>query len=258
MRVVKIGGRAQADPRLASAVRAAWSAAPRDMCIVHGGGDELSAMQRALGREAAFIGGRRVTSQADLELLRMVLSGVVNKRIVNALVAAGLPAVGVSGEDGGLIGAELIDRETLGFAGRPVTINVHLLRTLLKAGYLPVISPVGYDETTANPAGGGVLNVNGDDAAAALAAALQATELILIADVEGVHDGAHDVVSNLNVESAREMIASGAATGGMAAKLESAQAALGAGVSCVRICDLTGLSQTDRGTSITQSQSVAL
>ena len=118
--------------------------------MVHGGGDEVSAMQRALGREPAFVGGRRVTSEGDLELLRMVLSGVVNKRLVNAMVAAGLSAVGISGEEGALIGAELIDAASLGFAGQPVTVNVALLRTLLNAGLLPLISPVGYNATSPN------------------------------------------------------------------------------------------------------------
>jgi acetylglutamate kinase len=212
-------------------------------------------MQRALGREVAFVGGRRVTSQGDLELLRMVLSGVVNKRLVNALVAAGLPAVGISGEDGALIGAELIDAASLGFAGQPVAINADLLRTLLDARYLPVISPVGYDVASRN---GGALNVNGDDAAAAIAAALEADELLLIADVEGVRDGRGQVVSNLSTEAARELTANGIAVGGMPAKLESARAALIAGVVRVRICDLSGLSNSDRGTSLTQSQSVAL
>jgi acetylglutamate kinase len=215
----------------------------------------MSAMQRALGREVAFVGGRRVTSQADLELLRMVLSGVVNKRLVNALVAAGLPAVGISGEDGALIGAELIDAAALGLAGQPVAIKADLLRTLLDARYLPVISPVGYDVASRN---GGALNVNGDDAAAAIAAALEADELLLIADVEGVRDGRGEVVSNLSTEAARELTANGIAVGGMRAKLESAQAALIAGVVRVRICDLSGLSNSDRGTSLTQSQSVAL
>src|ERR1700681_1907512 len=101
MRVAKIGGRAQGDPDLAPILREAWEASPGKLCIVHGGGDEVSAMQRALGREAVFVGGRRVTSEEDLELLRMVLSGVVNKRLVNALVTGGLPAGGVSGEDAG-------------------------------------------------------------------------------------------------------------------------------------------------------------
>src|SRR3954469_21554055 len=97
MRVVKIGGRAQNDPRVASALSRAWNDSPNSLCVVHGGGDEISSMQRALGREATFVGGRRVTSHDDLELLRMVLSGVLNKRLVNSLVAAGIPAVGLSG-----------------------------------------------------------------------------------------------------------------------------------------------------------------
>jgi len=255
MRVVKIGGRAQADPRLATTLLEAWNADPGQLCVVHGGGDEMSAMQRALGKNAVFVGGRRVTSEGDLELLRMVLSGVVNKRLVNALVAAGLPAVGISGEDGALIGAELIDAASLGFAGQPVTVKADLLRTLLNAGYLPVISPVGYNMTSPN---GGPLNVNGDDAAAAIAAALEADELLLIADVEGVRDSEGEVISSLSTETARGLAASGIAVGGMAAKLESAEAALTAGVARVRICDLAGLSDVERGTFITQSQSVAL
>jgi len=213
----------------------------------------MSAMQRALGKEASFVGGRRVTSRGDLELLRMVLSGAVNKRLVNSLVAAGVPAVGLSGEDDALIGAEVIDAVSLGFAGRPTAINVQLLRTLLSAGYMPVISPVGYDATSGK---GGTLNVNGDDAAAAIAAALEAEELLLIADVEGVRGAKGDFVPVLSLESARELIASGVAAGGMAAKLESAHAALLGGVDRVRICDLAGLVDNERGTFITQSQGV--
>lgn len=255
MRVVKIGGRAQADPRLASILRDVWAATPGELCVVHGGGDEVSAMQRALGRKPAFVGGRRATSEADLELLRMVLSGLVNKRLVSSLVAAGLPAVGISGEDGALIGAEVIDAASLGFAGQPVIVKVDLLRTLLNAGYLPVISPVGYNATSPK---GGPLNINGDDAAAAIAAALEADELLLVADVEGVIDGDGDVVSHLSTESARELAANGIAVGGMAAKLESAEAALSAGIARVRISDLDGLGDVERGTVITQSQSVSL
>jgi acetylglutamate kinase len=253
IRVVKIGGRAQSDPRLAAALYQAWNDSPNSLCVVHGGGDEITAMQRALGREAAFVGGRRVTSQSDLELLQMVLSGIVNKRLVNSLVQAGIPAVGLSGEDDALIRAEQIDAATLGFAGRPTAINVQLLRTLMDGGYMPVISPVGYDACSGK---GGVLNVNGDDAAAAIAVSLDAEELLLIADVEGVRDSQGEFVQNLSIDLARELIATGVAAGGMAAKLESAHAALAAGVDRVRICDLSGLVDSERGTSITQSQGV--
>lgn len=252
-RVVKIGGRAQGDSRFASALGEAWNNAPKSLCVVHGGGDEISAMQRALGREPTFVGGRRVTSKSDLDLLRMVLSGLVNKRLVNSLVAAGIPAVGLSGEDDSLIGAEIIDADSLGFAGRPTAINVQLLRTFMDAGYMPVISPIGYDVMSGK---GGALNVNGDDAAAAIAAALGAEELLLIADVEGVLDAQGDLVQVLSIESSRDLIASGVAAGGMAAKLESAHAALLAGVDRVRICDIEGLADSERGTFITQSQGV--
>jgi acetylglutamate kinase len=212
-------------------------------------------MQRALGKEAAFIGGRRITSEADIELLRMILSGVVNKRLVNSLLATGLPAVGISGEDGGLIGAEPIDAASLGFAGRPITVKADLLRTLLNARYLPVISPLGYDATSSK---GGALNVNGDDAAAAIAAALEADELLLIVDVEGVRGDGGEITPSLSTEAARELTVNGIAVGGMAAKLESAEAALLAGVGRVRICDLAGLGDDERGTFIIQSQSVVL
>ena len=255
MRVVKIGGRAQADARLTTTLADAWNAAPGEICVVHGGGDEVSAMQRALGREAAFVGGRRVTSQGDLELLRMVLSGIVNKRVVNSLVAAGLPAVGLSGEDAALIGAEVIDAASLGFAGRPISVNETLLRALMNAGFLPVISPVGYNATSST---GGTLNVNGDDAAAAIAAALDADELVFIVDVDGVKDGQGELVPNVSIDAARGLVASGVASNGMAAKLESAETALVSGVNRVRICGLAGLNDEERGTFITQSQSVAL
>ena len=254
-RVLKMGGRAQGDPRLFPLLSEAWNESPNSFCLVHGGGDEVSAMQRALGREVAFVGGRRVTSNADLDLLRMVLSGVVNKRLVNGLVAAGVPAVGLSGEDGALISAHAIDSATLGFAGRPSGINVKLLRTMMGGGFLPVISPVAYD---AGGTGGGALNVNGDDAAAAIAAALGAEELVLVADVEGVLDDHGELIQALTAESARELIESGTAVEGMAAKLESASSALLSGVERVRICGLTGLTDSNRGTFITQTQGVAI
>lgn len=255
MRIVKIGGRAQANPQLPKMLHDAWHAAPGSLCVVHGGGDDMSAMQRALGREPVFVGGRRVTSEGDLELLRMVLSGVVNKRLVNSFLAAGIPAIGISGEDGKLIGAEIVDLKTLGFAGRPIKINVEFLQSLLNAGFLPVISPVSYNATSSK---GGALNVNGDDAAAAIAAAIGADELLLVADVEGVRGAEGEIISNLSGEFARELIANRIAVGGMAAKIESAQTALAAGVSSVRICDLDGLIDSERGTFVTLSQSIAL
>jgi acetylglutamate kinase len=185
----------------------------------------------------------------------MVLSGVVNKRLVSLLVGADVPAVGISGEDGALISAAFIDRAVLGYAGRPVSINKELLVSLMNSGYLPIISPVAFNGETGV---GGALNVNGDDAAAAIAAALGAGELLFIADVEGVLDTESRVLTALTLEQARDMIANGTAAAGMAAKLESAETALLKGVASVRICALRGLTDAQCGTFLTQSQSVAI
>lgn len=145
-RVVKIGGRAQSAPDLVSRIADAWKAAPKSFCVVHGGGDEISAMQRRVGVEPSFLNGRRITTREDVDTVRMVLSGLVNKRLVSALVAAGVPAVGISGEDAGMITATPIDADGLGRAGKPVSVNVDLIRTLLDAGYLPVISPLASED----------------------------------------------------------------------------------------------------------------
>jgi len=136
-----------------------------------------------------------------------------------------------------------------------VKVNADLLRSLLNAGYLPVISPVAYDASSPN---GGALNVNGDDAAAAIAAALGAEELLLVSDVEGVRDADGVTFQSLSGDSARELIMTGIAAGGMAAKIESAREALAGGVGSVRICDLNGLVDDQVGTFITLSQSVAI
>ena len=116
-RVIKIGGRAQSAPDLVSRLAAAWKAAPKSFCVVHGGGDEISAMQRRVGSEPSFVDGRRITTREDVEIVRMVLSGMVNKRLVSSLVAAGVPAVGISGEDAGTIIATPIDANGLGRQG---------------------------------------------------------------------------------------------------------------------------------------------
>lgn len=245
-RVVKLGGRAQSADALASAIVAAWRECAA-MCVVHGGGDEISALTRRLGGEPSFAGGRRVTTAEDLDTIRMVLSGLVNKRLVAQLNAAGAPAVGLSGEDAGLITAKPLGIAEFGFVGMPVSINTSLIETLWLGGLLPVVSPLASNAD----ATGTALNVNGDDAAAALAIALDADELLLIADVEAVLDSDGRAIEELDVDEARALIASGVARNGMAAKLEGAYAALAGGVQSVRIGDLTALDDPARGTTIT-------
>lgn len=251
-RVVKLGGRAQSADTLPSLVASAWHTSPA-LCIVHGGGDEITALQRAFGSEPKFAGGRRITTQDDLEIIRMVLSGSVNKRLVSRFSAAGANAVGISGEDAQLIGAEPLGIAEFGYAGMPARINTAIIETLWLAGYLPVVSPVA--ASLAHP--GTALNVNGDDAAAALAVALSADELLLVADVEGVLDSDGDVIAQLDVDQARALITAGVAQGGMAAKLEAAYAALAGGVRTVRIADLAALNDLARGTRVTLAESLA-
>lgn len=248
IRVIKVGGRPQGDATLPDALAAAHRAAPGSLVVVHGGGDEVSMLQRALGVTAQFTGGRRVTSALDLEIIRMALSGSANKRLVSALVGTGVPALGLSGEDAALLTALPLDEAQFGFVGLPSTVNVALMQYLLDGGYLPVLSPVsrGTGET-----GGATLNVNGDDAAAAIAVALQADELLLVTDVEGVLvEGTPSAV--LNSEDVYRLIGDGTAHGGMGAKLEAALAALGGGVERVRISDIAAIGQADRGTLLTR------
>ena len=244
-RVFKIGGRAQSDAGLADAIRAA--AASDRVVVVHGGGDEVSALQRRLGLTPKFNGGRRVTTADDLEIVRMVLSGSANKRLVATLVSQGVRAVGISGEDDGLLCARATSRETLGEVGAPTRVDARLVELLISGGFVPVISPLARDEDT-----GGTLNVNGDDAATALAIAIGADELVLVADVPGVlAEGV--VVSELDVERASTFIENGTARDGMAAKLQAARRAVELGVARVRIGNIDAIRSARAGTAITLS-----
>lgn len=243
VRVFKFGGRAQGAAELPSLIASA--AASDRVVVVHGGGDEVSALQRRLGLEPQFVGGRRVTSDADLDVVRMLLSGTVNKRLVAQLLSAGARAVGLSGEDAGLLTARVTDA-TFGRVGRDVEADVSILRELLGGGWLPVVSPLARDRESNTGAG---LNVNGDDAATALAVALGADELCFVADVEGVlENGAR--IPRLDSTSIRELAARGVVQGGMLAKLEAAVAAIEAGVGSVRIGALDAIRDPSAGTTI--------
>jgi acetylglutamate kinase len=247
MLLVKLGGRTQNDPSLPGVIAALWRAMPGRVVVVHGGGDQISALQRLRGEEPVFIGGRRVTTDTALELVRMVLSGLANKQLVSALVAAGAPAVGISGEDAGLLRATPIDAAQFGHSGTPGPVNPGVVHALLAARYLPVISPVAAREEAQAP---GAYNVNGDDAAAAIAAALGADELFLLADVPGVLDANKQRLATLTLDDARALVASGVAGGGMAAKLDACALALAGQVKRVRIGDLAALTVPESGTAI--------
>lgn len=243
--VLKIGGRPQTDPLLPTLIAESWNAVAGAV-VVHGGGDEVSALQKTLGISAQFVDGRRVTSAQDVELVRMVLSGTANKRLVSALVREGVRAIGISGEDASLIAATPVDSGRLGHVGAPQRINSSLLLHLIDGGYLPVVSPVSRN---VGHELGPALNVNADDAAAAIAIAIEAEELTLVSDVPGVL--VDDVVApTLTCGRVRALMQDGRASGGMRAKLIAAIAAVDGGVPRVRITDLGGIKDRLRGTLI--------
>jgi acetylglutamate kinase len=252
IKVIKLGGRIQSDPALAPAIAKLWKSEPRSVCIVHGGGDEISNLQRALGREPSFVNGRRITTDEDVDLVRMVLSGSANKRLVAALSTAGVPAVGVSGEDGEILCAEPIDAATFGRSGKPVSANVDLINVLLDGGFCPVISPVGIDASSTTRE---ALNVNGDDAAAVIAGALSA-ELWLVADVAGVLDKNRTLIPSIDQTMTDALVADGTVNAGMRAKLEAGFHGLAAGAAGVRIAGLNTLAGNETGTLLSLTPSM--
>ena len=184
-----------------------------------------------LGIKSEFVRGKRVTDQATVEVVEMVLSGLVNKRIVQAINDQGGRAVGISGKDDDMMVCEPDDPE-LGFVGKPVEMNVQVLRDLYNAGIIPVVAPVATgvkDNET--------FNVNGDTAAGAIAGALKADRLLLLTDVAGVKNKAGEILTQMSPDEVRAMIADGTIAGGMIPKTETALKALEEGVRAVVILD---------------------
>ncbi|MFD1511144.1 acetylglutamate kinase [Lacimonas salitolerans] len=199
--------------------------------VVHGGGPMINDMLARLGIESSFVRGKRVTDKATVEVVEMVLSGLVNKRIVQAINDQGGRAVGLSGKDANLMVCEPDDPE-LGFVGRPVQMNPQVLRDLFATDIIPVIAPLGtgFGENE-------TFNVNGDTAAGAIAGALQADRLLLLTDVPGVKNTAGEVVTELTPEEVRRMTDDGVIAGGMIPKTQTALEAIAQGVRGVVIID---------------------
>jgi acetylglutamate kinase len=198
--------------------------------IVHGGGPMINKMLARLDIKSEFVNGKRVTDAATVEVVEMVLSGQVNKRIVQAINAQGGKAVGLSGKDANLIVCDQTDPD-LGFVGTPADLDTSILRTMFDADTIPVIAPLGAGRN------GETFNINGDTAAGAIAGALKADRLLLLTDVEGVKDGNGTVVTEMTPEQIRTMTDDGTIAGGMIPKTETALAAIQAGVSAVVILD---------------------
>jgi acetylglutamate kinase len=221
--VVKVGGSLLREESSLPEVARSVSELPGQTVVVHGGGPEITQWQERLGLPVEWRDGLRVTTPESVQVASMVLTGWMNKRIVSALLGTGQVAVGLSGEDGGLLEATRKEGGRLGEVGEVVAVNQILLRALLSAGTTPVISPISRGP------GGVPLNVNADEAAIAVAAALPATRLLLVSDVPGVLVNGQ-VVPSLSAAQAESLIQTGAVTGGMVVKLRQALVAANAGV----------------------------
>jgi acetylglutamate kinase len=198
--------------------------------VVHGGGPMINAMLDKLQIKSDFVNGKRVTDQATMDVVEMVLSGQVNNRIVQAICEEGGKAVGLSGKDASLITCEQADPD-LGFVGKPVAVNPEILRDLHAAHAIPVIAPLGMGRN------GETFNMNGDTAAGAIAGALKADRLLLLTDVEGVKDKSGEVLTEIDPKIIPALIADGTIAGGMIPKTETALSAMNDGVRAVVILD---------------------
>ncbi len=231
--VVKFGGHAMGD-------ESAMNNFARDIVlmkqvgvnpvIIHGGGPMINEMLDKLEIRSQFIGGKRVSDEKTVEVVEMVLSGRINKRIVQAINQQGGKAVGLSGKDSNLMVCKKAEPD-LGFVGDPIEINPQVLLDLSASDYIPVMAPLGAGRN------GETFNVNGDTAAGAIAAALKADRLLLLTDVAGINNSDGEVVTELTPGQVQTMIDDGSISGGMIPKAETALKAIKGGVRAVVILD---------------------
>lgn len=234
--VIKYGGHAMTD----EALRASFAAdvvllkhiGVRPV-IVHGGGPQIGKTLEEMGKQSTFVEGRRVTDAATMEVVEMVLGGRINREIVQLIQQAGGSGVGFTGSDGGMLSVERkrINGQDLGRVGEVTRVDPYIVMAAQDAGFVPVVAPIGVD------ADGLSYNVNADEAAGALAAALGAEKLILLTDVEGVLDGRSQLISELTTGQCRELIGDGTIKGGMIPKMECCIQALSGGVARTHVVD---------------------
>jgi acetylglutamate kinase len=244
--VVKYGGHAMVDEELKQSFA-------RDVCllryvgirivVVHGGGPQINRMLERVGLPATFSGGLRVTDDATMEMVEMVLGGGVNQEIVGLICQHGGRAIGLSGRDDRFLTAKRLDRVPgkdehgsevlvdLGRVGDVVHVETGVLDQLTASGFIPVVAPIGVDDQ------GNSLNVNADTVAGAIGGALRATKMILMTDVEGVKTAKGELISSLDAPEAERLIKESVITGGMIPKVRCALDAVSAGVEQVHVID---------------------
>ncbi|NIJ40833.1 acetylglutamate kinase [Parvibaculum indicum] len=244
--VVKYGGHAMGDEKLGAEFArdiVLLKQAGVNPIVVHGGGPQIGRMLDRLNIKSEFSGGLRITDKATVEIVEMVLAGSINKQIVAQLNQAGGRAVGLCGKDGNLIQARKVEHKIhdpesniekildLGFVGEPESINPEILDVIQKSDIIPVVAPIGVSR------GGDTYNINADTAAGAIAAAMNATRLLLLTDVRGVLDKEGQLVETLTVDEAKSMMKDGTISGGMIPKVETCIESVEGGVEAVVILD---------------------
>jgi acetylglutamate kinase len=210
--------------------------------VVHGGGPKISSVMEKMGKKPSFIQGQRVTDKETIDIVEMVLGGLINKEIVSLINGHGGKAVGLSGKDGGLIKAKRKLLKTsskkgksktidLGLVGEVTDIDTHIIISLEKEGFIPVIAPIGISQE------GETLNINADSVASFIASALKAEKLILLTDVPGVKDKKDRIISTLTKQKIKKLINDGTIAGGMLPKVQACLKAIGDGVAKTHIID---------------------
>ena len=263
--VVKYGGHAMIDPelkRIFARQIVLLQYVGIQVTVVHGGGPQINDALRKLGVKSSFVEGKRVTDEETLKVVEMVLSGSINKEIVNLINTEGGKAVGISGKDGGLIKAKKLLMKDgsdgkpvdLGLVGEVSSIDTDIVDTVEAGGFVAVIAPLGVDKE------GLTYNINADTAAAAIAASLKAEKLILLTDEAGVLDKGGNLISSINFDEIPGLVLDGIVTGGMIPKIECCRNALSNGVKKAHIIDgrvpysllLEMLTDSGIGTQITK------
>lgn len=199
--------------------------------IVHGGGPDIERMLNKLSIPTRFVDGLRVTDEATLDVVEMVLSGSINKEIVQEIHNMGGQAIGLSGKDGKLLVAEKVTGKDIGYVGEVVGVNARIIKDISNSGYIPVIAPLGAGRD------GHTYNINADTAAGSIAKALMAEKLVLLTDVPGVLDAELKTISGLKTNEARELIKGDTVRGGMIPKIKCCLDALHGGVKKTHIID---------------------
>ena len=239
--VIKYGGNAMLDDKLKSSFArdiVLMSLVGIKPIVVHGGGPQIAEQLELLGKESVFVEGMRVTDSDTMSAVEMVLGGAVNKEIVQRLNVHGGRAVGLTGKDASLIQSEklILDAEAdpsvdLGHVGKVIAVNDEILRLLSKSGYIPVIAPIGFDNS------GNSYNINADAVAGKIAEVLSAEKLIYLTNTPGLLDSSKNLLTGLNATQVKELINTGVVHSGMLPKINSALEAVAGGVNRAHIID---------------------